>query len=38
MIASDPVAATWGTGVRRAPNTTTWGWNEAMAARSKRRR
>ena len=35
MIASDPVAATWGPGVRRAPNTTTWGWNEAMAAQVK---
>jgi pimeloyl-ACP methyl ester carboxylesterase len=29
MIASDPVGATWGTGVRRAPSTTTWGWNAA---------
>jgi pimeloyl-ACP methyl ester carboxylesterase len=26
MLASDPVGATWGTGVRRAPNVTTWGW------------
>jgi pimeloyl-ACP methyl ester carboxylesterase len=26
MLASDPVGATWGTGVRRAPGTTTWGW------------
>lgn len=33
MLASDPVGATWGTGVRRAPNTTTWGWNTAMAAK-----
>ena len=32
MIASDPVGATWSTGVRRAPSTTTWGWNAAMAA------
>jgi len=30
MLASDPVGATWGTGVRRAPATTTWGWNAAM--------
>jgi pimeloyl-ACP methyl ester carboxylesterase len=30
MIASDPVGAKWGTGVRRAPSTTTWGWNAAM--------
>jgi len=26
MLESDPVGATWGTGVRRAPRTTTWGW------------
>ena len=26
MMASDPVGATWGTGVRRAPRTTVWGW------------
>jgi hypothetical protein len=26
MMASDPVGATWSSGVRRAPNTTTWGW------------
>jgi pimeloyl-ACP methyl ester carboxylesterase len=32
MIASDPVGATWGPGVRRAPQTTTWGWNRAAAA------
>jgi len=29
MIASDPVGATWGTGVRRAPQVTTWGWTQA---------
>ena len=29
MIESDPVGATWGPGVRRAPQTTTWGWNQA---------
>ena len=33
MLASDPVGATWGTGVRRAPSTTTWGWNAAAAAK-----
>jgi len=27
MLESDPVGATWGTGVRRAPAVTTWGWN-----------
>jgi pimeloyl-ACP methyl ester carboxylesterase len=26
MLASDPVGATWGAGVRRAPQTTRWGW------------
>jgi len=27
MLESDPVGATWGPGVRRAPATTVWGWN-----------
>ncbi len=35
MIASDPVGATWGTGVRRAPQVTTWGWNALVVAKSK---
>ncbi|HET9704196.1 MAG TPA: alpha/beta fold hydrolase [Vicinamibacterales bacterium] len=35
MIASDPVGAKWGTGVRRAPSTTTWGWNAAMIGGTK---
>ncbi len=26
MVSSDPVGAKWGTGVRRAPQTTSWGW------------
>lgn len=30
MLASDPIGAKWGTGVRRAPSTATWGWNAAM--------
>jgi pimeloyl-ACP methyl ester carboxylesterase len=30
MLASDPVGAKWGSGVRRAPSTTTWGFNKAM--------
>jgi fermentation-respiration switch protein FrsA (DUF1100 family) len=34
MLASDPVGATWGTGVRRAPGTTTWGWTAAAAAKT----
>jgi pimeloyl-ACP methyl ester carboxylesterase len=33
MLASDPVGATWGTGVRRAPNTTSWGWNQAAVSK-----
>lgn len=33
MLASDPVGATWGPGVRRAPQTTTWGWNQAVVAK-----
>jgi fermentation-respiration switch protein FrsA (DUF1100 family) len=35
MLASDPVGATWGTGVRRAPQTTTWGWTQAVVARTQ---
>src|SRR5438034_9204553 len=33
MIESDPVGATWGNGVRRAPAVTTWGWTQAMVAK-----
>jgi pimeloyl-ACP methyl ester carboxylesterase len=33
MLESDPVGATWGTGVRRAPGTTTWGFNADAAAK-----
>jgi pimeloyl-ACP methyl ester carboxylesterase len=33
MLASDPVGATWGTGVRRAPQVPTWGFNQAVVAR-----
>ncbi len=35
MMVSDPVGATWGTGVRRAPQVTSWGWNAAVVAKSK---
>jgi len=35
MLASDPVGATWGTGVRRAPQVTVWGWNQAVVAKNK---
>ncbi len=34
MLASDPVGATWGPGVRRAPGTTTWGWTPALVAKT----
>lgn len=33
MLASDPVGATWGTGVRRAPNTTSWGFGPPVVAK-----
>lgn len=32
MLASDPVGSTWGTGVRRAPRVTTWGFNSEEVA------
>jgi pimeloyl-ACP methyl ester carboxylesterase len=35
MLASDPVGAKWGTGVRRAPSTTSWGWNAAAIGGTK---
>jgi pimeloyl-ACP methyl ester carboxylesterase len=35
MIGSDPVGATWGPGVRRAPQVTTWGWNAAAVAKTQ---
>jgi len=35
MLASDPVGATWGPGVRRAPQTTVWGWNPAVVGKMK---
>jgi pimeloyl-ACP methyl ester carboxylesterase len=33
MLASDPVGATWGPGVRRAPGVPSWGFNQAVVAR-----
>jgi pimeloyl-ACP methyl ester carboxylesterase len=33
MLESDPVGATWGPGVRRAPQTTTWGWNSTVVGK-----
>ena len=35
MLASDPVGATWGPGVRRAPQVTTWGWTRAVVAATR---
>lgn len=34
MLESDPVGATWGPGVRRAPQTTVWGWTPAMVGKT----
>ena len=34
LVESDPVGATWGTGVRRAPSVPTWGWNQAVVAKT----
>ena len=33
MLDSDSVGATWGSGVRRAPQVTSWGWNAAIAGK-----
>jgi pimeloyl-ACP methyl ester carboxylesterase len=33
MLASDSVGATWGTGMRRAPQVPTWGFNQAVVAK-----
>jgi pimeloyl-ACP methyl ester carboxylesterase len=33
MVESDPVGASWGTGVRRAPSVPTWGWNGSVVAK-----
>jgi fermentation-respiration switch protein FrsA (DUF1100 family) len=35
MLESDPVGATWGPGVRRAPQTTVWGWTTALVANTQ---
>jgi pimeloyl-ACP methyl ester carboxylesterase len=35
MLASDSVGATWGTGVRRAPQVTSWGWNQSIVVKTK---
>ncbi len=35
MLASDPVGATWGGGVRRAPQVTSWGWTTAAVSKTQ---
>jgi pimeloyl-ACP methyl ester carboxylesterase len=35
MLLSDPVGATWGTGVRRAPQVTSWGWTTAVVSKTQ---
>jgi pimeloyl-ACP methyl ester carboxylesterase len=35
MLLSDPVGATWGNGVRRAPQVTTWGWTAAVVSKTQ---
>jgi pimeloyl-ACP methyl ester carboxylesterase len=35
MLLSDPVGSTWGTGVRRAPQVTTWGWTTAVVSKTQ---
>ncbi|HSH75339.1 MAG TPA: alpha/beta fold hydrolase [Longimicrobiales bacterium] len=35
MLESDPVGATWGTGVRRAPSVTSWGWSRDEVSRQR---
>jgi len=34
LLASDPVGSTWGTGVRRAPQTAVWGWTQALVGKT----
>ncbi len=33
LVASDSVGKTWGTGVRRAPNVPSWGFNKEVVAK-----
>jgi len=35
MMESDPVGSTWGTGVRRAPRTTVWGWSSEVVGNTE---
>ena len=34
MLESDPVGATWGPGLRRAPQRTSWGWTQEVVRRT----
>lgn len=35
MLESDPVGASWGSGVRRAPRTSIWGWGPTEVANTR---
>jgi pimeloyl-ACP methyl ester carboxylesterase len=35
MVASDPVGATWGPGVRRAPTVPSWGFNRNVVSKNR---
>jgi len=35
MVASDPIGATWATGVRRAPTVPSWGFNKNVVSKSQ---
>jgi pimeloyl-ACP methyl ester carboxylesterase len=35
MLLSDPLGATWGTGVRRAPLVTSWGWTTEVVSKTQ---
>ncbi len=35
MMLSDSVGATWGSGVRRAPQVTSWGWTKAVVSKTQ---
>ena len=35
MMRADPVGATWGPGVRRAPSVTSWGWDPGVVAKTQ---
>jgi pimeloyl-ACP methyl ester carboxylesterase len=35
MAASDPIGATWGAGVRRAPTVPSWGFNKAAVSKNR---